>query len=122
MNKPIVPDKIVLIEGSEPAIPIHGSAAADGVQRGENGLPLFRVEIARLVRETQVIVVEAPDQEYLEDHIHDVYDTYEENGVDELKKMIGLNQLTSKFIIGLAVANVVFLWGGMIWYWIHGFR
>ena len=83
MNKPIIPDKIVIIQECKP-IPIHKLLAIGSTQLGEHGFPLFRVEIARLVRETQVIVVEAPDQEYLEDHIHDVYDTYEENGVDEL--------------------------------------
>lgn len=83
MNKPIIPDKIFIIQECKP-IPIHKLLAIGSTQLGKHGFPLFRVEIARLVRETQVIVVEAPDQEYLEDHIHDVYDTYEENGVDEL--------------------------------------
>jgi hypothetical protein len=84
MNQPIVPDKIVLIEGNEPAIPIHGSPAMEGVQLGDHGFPLFRVEIARLVRETQIIIVEAPDKAYLEDHIRDVYDTYEDKDVGGL--------------------------------------
>lgn len=82
MSKPIIPDKILLIEACKP-IPIHGMREPE-VQLGENGFPLFRVEIARLVRETQIIIVEAPNQEYLQNHIHDVYDIYEDKDVDDL--------------------------------------
>jgi hypothetical protein len=83
MNKPIIPDRIILIEECKP-VPIHRLSAMEGVQLGDHGFPLFRVEIARLVRETQIIVVEAPDKNYLEDHIRDVYDTYQDRDTDEL--------------------------------------
>lgn len=71
MDEPIQGQPIIIVEEGKP-VPIRG------VQVGANGNPLFRVEIARLVRETQVIVVEAPSEEYLQDHLSLVYEKHDE--------------------------------------------